>query len=102
MSRSSKTSISKRATSLMRFAAGLPEAGRDAFVAASLVLGATERLAAGTSIVSIFLHDPWMMTTAARTLGEAFPGRFVLGIGVGHEGHASWHGRSYERPLAQL
>jgi len=56
----------------------------------------------GTSIVSIWRHEPDQMADAARTLGEAFPGRFVLGIGVSHEGAQSWHGRAYERPLSDL
>jgi len=42
------------------------------------------------------------MASAARTLGEAFPGRFVLGIGVSHEGAGSWHGPAYGRPLDEL
>jgi probable F420-dependent oxidoreductase len=83
-------------------AAWLHEAGRDAFVAAAILLAGTRRLVVGTSIVSIWRHEPTQMASAARTLGEAFPGRFVLGIGAGHEGERSWHGRSYDRPLRDL
>ena len=42
------------------------------------------------------------MAAAARTLGEAFPRRFVLGIGNSHHGAASWHGRGYEHPVTDL
>jgi probable F420-dependent oxidoreductase len=80
----------------------LHEAGRDAFVAAAILLAGTRRLVVGTSIVSIWRHEPEQMANAARTLGEAFPGRFVLGIGPGHEGAQSWHGRGYGRPLGDL
>jgi len=83
-------------------AAWLHEGGRDAFVGAAILLAATERLVAGTSIVSIWRHEPGQMAAAARTLGEAFPGRFVLGIGTSHEGSRSWHGRGYARPLTDL
>lgn len=83
-------------------AAWLHEGGRDAFAGAAIVLAATQRLAVGTSIVSIWRHEPAQMADAARTLGEAFPGRFVLGIGVSHEGARAWHGRAYERPLSDL
>src|SRR5207237_1143124 len=62
-------------------AAWLHEGGRDAFAGAAILLAATERLVVGTSIVSIWRHEPGQMANAARTLGEAFPGRFVLGIG---------------------
>jgi probable F420-dependent oxidoreductase len=83
-------------------AAWLHEGGRDAFVAAAILLAGTRRLVVGTSIVSIWRHEPAQMASAARTLGEAFPGRFVLGIGASHEGAGSWHGRSYDRPLREL
>lgn len=83
-------------------AAWLHEAGRDAFVAAAIVLAETRRLVVGTSIVSIWRHEPVQMANAARTLGEAFPGRFVLGIGASHEGAGSWHGRAYDRPVSDL
>ena len=83
-------------------AAWLHEGGHDAFVLASLLLGATQRFAVGTSIVSIFRHEPAQMANAARSLGEAYPGRFVLGIGSSHEGARSWHGREYERPYTDM
>lgn len=83
-------------------AAWLHEGGRDAFVAAAVLLAETRRLVVGTSIVSIWRHEPDQMADAARTLGEAFPGRFVLGIGIAHEGARSWRGRSYTRPLTDL
>jgi len=80
----------------------LHEAGRDALVAAAILLAGTRRLVVGTSIVIIWWHEPAQLASAARTLGEAFPGRFVLGIGAGHEGAGSWHGRAYDRPLRDL
>lgn len=83
-------------------AAWLHEGGRDVFAGAAILLSATERLAAGSSIASIWRHEPGQMAAAARTLGEAFPGRFVLGIGPSHEGAGSWHGRGYRRPLADM
>jgi probable F420-dependent oxidoreductase len=83
-------------------AAWLHEAGRDALVAAAILLAGTRRLVVGTSIVSIWNHEPAQLASAARTLGEAFPGRFVLGVGASHEGVGSWHGRGYDRPLSDL
>jgi probable F420-dependent oxidoreductase len=83
-------------------AAWLHEASRDAFVAAAILLAATRRLVVGTSVVLIWRHEPTQAANAARTLGEAFPGRFVLGIGAGHQGARSWHGRAYDRPLRDL
>lgn len=80
----------------------LHEGGREVFAAAAILLARTRRIAVGTSIASIWRHEPGEMADAARTLGEAFPGRFVLGIGVSHAGAGSWRGRAYARPLADL
>jgi len=60
--------------------------GRDPFVSSALLLGATERLAVATGIASIYARDPMAMSAAQKTLAEAFPGRFLLGLGVSH-GH---------------
>ena len=63
----------------------LPEAvGRDPFVHAALLLAATERLTLATGIASIHGRAPLTMSSGWRTLSEAFPGRFVLGLGVSH------------------
>ena len=60
--------------------------GRDPFVAAAILLAATERLAIATGIANIYARDPMSMAAAQKTLAEAFPGRFLLGLGVSH-GH---------------
>ncbi len=83
-------------------ASWLHEGGHDAFAFAGLLLAATTRLAVGTSIVSIWNHEPGRMAAAARTLGDAYPGRFVLGIGTSHQGAKSWHGRGYDKPLTDM
>jgi probable F420-dependent oxidoreductase len=63
----------------------LPEAvQRDPFVHAALLLSATERLVVATGIASIYARDPMAMRSAWDSLSEAFPGRFLLGLGVSH------------------
>ncbi len=63
----------------------IPDAlARDPLVQAALLLSATETLRVGTGIVSIYGRDAATMTAGWRTLSEAFPGRFVLGLGVSH------------------
>jgi probable F420-dependent oxidoreductase len=56
--------------------------GRDPFVMASVLLSATTRLKLATGIANVYARDA--MTTAAcqKTLAEAYPGRFLLGLGV--------------------
>src|SRR2546428_2120000 len=58
--------------------------GREAFTQAAVLLDSTTELVVATGIASIYGRDPWAMANAARTLSEAFPGRFVLGMGVSH------------------
>ncbi|WP_433337478.1 TIGR03620 family F420-dependent LLM class oxidoreductase [Spirillospora sp. CA-294931] len=59
------------------------EFGRNVLIQAGLLLGATDRLVIGTGIANIFFRDPIAMAAAERSLAEAHPGRFVLGLG-GH------------------
>ena len=60
--------------------------GRDPFVSASVLLSATERLPIATGIANIYARDPMTMAAGQKTLAEAYPGRFLLGMGVSH-GH---------------
>ncbi|MFF8882652.1 TIGR03620 family F420-dependent LLM class oxidoreductase [Streptomyces flaveolus] len=57
--------------------------GRDTVGQAWLLLSATRRLAVASGIANIAFREPIATAAAARTLGEAFPGRYVLGLG-GH------------------
>lgn len=60
--------------------------GRDPFVSAAILLSATERLPVATGIANIYARDPMTMVAGQKTLAEAFPNRFLLGMGVSH-GH---------------
>lgn len=57
--------------------------GRETFGNAWLLLSATRRLTVASGIANISLRDPVAAATAERALGEAFPGRYLLGLG-GH------------------
>ncbi|PRY34884.1 TIGR03620 family F420-dependent LLM class oxidoreductase [Umezawaea tangerina] len=58
--------------------------GREALTQASIVLGATRRMTVATGVATIYGRDPVTMAQAQRTLAEAHPGRFLLGLGVSH------------------
>ncbi|GAB2768314.1 TIGR03620 family F420-dependent LLM class oxidoreductase [Amycolatopsis magusensis] len=58
-------------------------AGREAFTQAGLLLAATSRLTVATGIARFGERTPHAAAAAWRTLAEAHPGRFVLGLG-GH------------------
>lgn len=57
--------------------------GREAFTQAGLLLAATSRLAVATGIARFSHREPIAAAAAERTLSEAYPGRFILGLG-GH------------------
>jgi len=63
----------------------IPEAvGRDPFVAAANYLSGTSSLKIATGIANIYARDPMTMNGCVRTLAEAYPDRFLLGLGVSH------------------
>jgi len=76
--------------------------GREALTNAGLLLCATRQLVVGTGIANIWARDPVAMAAAQRTLAEAYPGRFVLGIGVSHAPIVDARGHRYERPLERM
>ncbi|WP_395103685.1 TIGR03620 family F420-dependent LLM class oxidoreductase [Actinomadura sp. SCN-SB] len=71
---------------------GVHGGSREAFTQHGIMLAATERLVVGTGIANIVMRDPVAMHGGAATLAEAYPDRFVLGLG-GHSG---------PRPLTML
>jgi probable F420-dependent oxidoreductase len=76
--------------------------GREALTNAGLLLAATRRMVVGTGIANMWARDPMAMAAAQRTLAEAYPGRFVLGIGVSHAPIVEARGHRYQRPLDKL
>jgi probable F420-dependent oxidoreductase len=76
--------------------------GREAFTHASILLGATRRIAVGTGIANIFGRDPVTMLNGARTLAEAWPDRFVLGMGVSHAKLVTARGHAYAQPVTAM
>jgi probable F420-dependent oxidoreductase len=76
--------------------------GREALTNAGLLLAATRRMVVGTGIATIWARDPVAMAAAQRTLAEAYPGRFVLGIGVSHAPIVDARGHRYQRPLERM
>lgn len=82
----------------------IPEAlGREAFTHAALLLAGTERLIVATGIANIYGRDAMAMAAAQKTLAEAYPGRFLLGMGVSHAPLvAGMRGHAYEKPLSFL
>src|SRR5262249_12050481 len=56
-----------------------------------------------TGIASIYARDPVTMAAGQNTLAEAYPGRFLLGLGVSHIPLVEQiRGHSYGKPLASM
>ncbi len=82
----------------------IPEAmGREAFTHSALLLAATRRLVIATGIANIWARDPMAMAAAQKTLCEAYPNRFLLGIGVSHAPLVEVvRGHRYDKPLSAM
>jgi probable F420-dependent oxidoreductase len=82
----------------------IPEAvGREAFTHSGLLLAATRRIVVATGIANIWARDAMCMAAAQKTLTEAYPGRFLLGIGVSHAPLVEGvRGHRYEKPLSAM
>src|SRR5919202_521044 len=76
--------------------------GREAFTNASMLLSATNRLVVATGIANIFVRDAWATNAAAKTIAGAYPGRFVLGLGVSHRSMVEMRGHDYSSPLSTM
>jgi hypothetical protein len=76
--------------------------GKDGLVQLGVLLAATERMAFGSAIANIWARPPQTAHGAAVLLADAYPGRFVLGLGVGYPFQAVQIGRDYGRPLATI
>lgn len=77
--------------------------GRDPFVSSGVLLAATHRLALATGIANIYARDPMTMAAGQKTLAEAYPGRFLLGLGVSHDNLvAGLRGHDYSKPYSRM
>jgi probable F420-dependent oxidoreductase len=58
--------------------------GREVLANAGLLLAATKRMVIATGIANIYARDAVAMASGQKTLAEAYPNRFLLGLGVSH------------------
>jgi probable F420-dependent oxidoreductase len=78
----------------------IPEAvGREPFTSAALLLRGGSRIVVATGIANIWARDAMAAAGAQHTLTEAYPNRFVLGLGVSHQPLvAGLRGHDYKKP----
>src|SRR5438105_1756774 len=75
---------------------------REALSTAAMLLGWTRQLVVGTGIAYVYARSAATAMAGARSLSEAYPNRFVLGLGVGHRSKAEARGLSYGKPVATM
>ena len=82
----------------------MPESvgSKEVFAHAALLLAGSERAVVAPGIASIYARDPMAMAGGAKALAEAYPGRFVLGIGVSHAPSVATRGGSYGKPVETM
>jgi probable F420-dependent oxidoreductase len=72
------------------------------FEVAGPILKATKTLVVATGIVQIWANLADDVAEAHHQLTAAYPGRFLLGLGVGHAPAVEATGQSYTHPYAKL
>ena len=82
----------------------IPESlgSKEAFAHASLLLAATQTIVLAPGIANIWARDAVAMANGARTLVDAYPNRFLLGLGVSHAPSVKTRGQNYARPLEYM
>jgi probable F420-dependent oxidoreductase len=79
-----------------------PIGGKDVFAQVAVLMAATERITFGTGIANIWARAPQIAHGASAWLAQAYPDRFVLGLGVGYPQQAEVVDREFGRPLATM
>jgi probable F420-dependent oxidoreductase len=75
---------------------------REIFTNGALILAGTRRIAFCAGIANVWARDAVTMVTAARTVQEGFPGRFLLGLGVSHREQVDPRGHRYRAPVSTM
>ena len=66
------------------------------------ILGATETLQLATAIVNIWTADAGAVSESFHRIDKAYPGRFLLGIGVGHPEAQTEYKKPYDALVEYL
>ncbi|MEV4785966.1 LLM class F420-dependent oxidoreductase [Streptomyces tuirus] len=76
--------------------------GNSSAANAAPLIEATSKLTVGTSIQSIWQHEPDAAARAFADLESAHPGRFLLGLGVSHAKRVEQYARPYSALVEYL
>lgn len=77
-------------------------AGKEAMAQSTILLAASRQIVVAPGIANIWARDAMAMINGARTIVDAFPGRFLLGVGVSHAPSVARRGHDYRRPYSTM
>ncbi len=82
----------------------IPESpfGKDVLTFSAVLLGATRSITVATGIANIWARDAAAMMNSGRTIGDAHPERFLLGVGISHRRTAEARGHEYRAPVSVM
>ncbi|MEW9556170.1 LLM class flavin-dependent oxidoreductase [Nonomuraea sp. NPDC050783] len=64
--------------------------------------GVAEGVVVGTGVANVWSRDATTAAAASVALADAFPERFLLGLGISHAPVVASRGHDYTRPLATM
>jgi len=77
--------------------------GRETFTQSALLLAGSKRIVVANGIANIYGRDPFTMASGQKTLSEAYPGRYLLGLGVSHIPLVEQlRGHKYAKPIETM
>ncbi len=77
--------------------------GREAFTQSALLLAGSSRIVVANGIANIYGRDPFTMACGQKTLSQAYPNRYLLGLGVSHIPLVErLRGHSYAKPVETM
>jgi len=81
----------------------IPDAGGPVIETVERLLVQTASASVATGILNVWMHDPATIAREHARIDDAYPGRFVMGLGVSHAPtiDADEPGR-YQRPLSKM
>ena len=76
--------------------------GKDAFAHAAMALASSQSIVIATGIANVWARHPATMQGGGATIEAAWPGRFVLGIGISHAPIVERSGQAYAKPIPHM
>ena len=75
----------------------------DALTTCGILAAHTDRMRIGVAVTPVYTRTPAVLAATASALGQALPGRFVLGLGASSQNMMDgWHGIPLEKPLTRV